>query len=225
MTNGNMDKTTNYILWGSSGHAIVLGSLLTSINGRIIALFDQNPQAKSVIDNASLYIGKEGFLNWLETRRSNDEIFGLAAIGGARGRDRLQIQMMFMDHNIKVPTVVHPRAYVCHTATLSPGTQVLANAVIGSAARIESACIINHGAQVDHECLVSSGSHVAPGAILCGCVEVGSFVLIGAGAVVLPRVKIGENSIIGAGAVVTKNIPGNCIAVGNPARIVKRIDT
>lgn len=225
MINRNMDETTKYVLWGSSGHAIVLGSLLTSINGRIIALFDQNPQAKLVIDDATLYLGKEGFLSWHKNRRPNDEIFGLAAIGGARGQDRLQIQQMFIDHNITVPTVIHPKAYVCHSATLSPGTQILANALVGSAAIIESACIVNHGAQVDHECLISVGSHIAPGAILCGCVEVGKFVLIGAGAVVLPRVKIGENSIVGAGAVVTKDIPANCIVVGNPARIVKRIDT
>lgn len=39
---------------------------------------------------------------------------------------------------------------------------------------------------------------------------------------VLPGVTIGENSIIGANSVVTKNIPANSIAVGNPARVVKK---
>jgi len=37
-------------------------------------------------------------------------------------------------------------------------------------------------------------------------------------------VTIGENAIIGTGSVVTKDIPDNCVAVGNPARIIKRID-
>jgi UDP-2-acetamido-3-amino-2,3-dideoxy-glucuronate N-acetyltransferase len=44
---------------------------------------------------------------------------------------------------------------------------------------------------------------------------------IGAGSVILP-VSIGTNSLIGAGSVVTKNIPDNVIAMGNPARIVKK---
>lgn len=46
---------------------------------------------------------------------------------------------------------------------------------------------------------------------------------IGEGAVILPNVTIGKNSIIGANAVVSKSIPDNCIAVGNPAKIIKRL--
>ncbi len=38
---------------------------------------------------------------------------------------------------------------------------------------------------------------------------------------VLKGVKIGNNSIVAANAVVTKDVPENCIAAGNPARIVK----
>lgn len=47
---------------------------------------------------------------------------------------------------------------------------------------------------------------------------------IGGGAVILPGVTIGENSIIGAGSVVTHSIPDNCVAVGNPCRVIKSID-
>lgn len=46
---------------------------------------------------------------------------------------------------------------------------------------------------------------------------------LGARVSVLPGVTIGENSIIGTGAVVTKDIPDNCIAVGNPAHVIKQI--
>ncbi|MED3910365.1 DapH/DapD/GlmU-related protein [Peribacillus simplex] len=51
-------------------------------------------------------------------------------------------------------------------------------------------------------------------------VNIGDDVFIGAGSIILPGVKIGNNVIIGAGSVVTKNIPDNCLAVGNPARVV-----
>ena len=49
-------------------------------------------------------------------------------------------------------------------------------------------------------------------------------VWLGGSVVVCPGVTIGESSIIGAGAVVTRDIPANCIAVGNPARVIKDLD-
>lgn len=47
---------------------------------------------------------------------------------------------------------------------------------------------------------------------------------IGARVSILPGVTIGENSIIGTGAVVTKDIPANCVAVGTPAKVIKKLD-
>ena len=50
---------------------------------------------------------------------------------------------------------------------------------------------------------------------------IGSNCFIGVRSMILPGVKIGDEVIIGAHTVVTKDIPSNCVAVGNPARIVK----
>jgi acetyltransferase-like isoleucine patch superfamily enzyme len=55
-------------------------------------------------------------------------------------------------------------------------------------------------------------------------------VIIKSGAVLFPGciitagVTIGTNSMVGAGSVVSENIPDYCIVVGNPARVVKKID-
>jgi UDP-2-acetamido-3-amino-2,3-dideoxy-glucuronate N-acetyltransferase len=46
---------------------------------------------------------------------------------------------------------------------------------------------------------------------------------IGANATILPGIVIGEHAMVGAGAVVTRDVPDNCVVVGNPARIVKTI--
>ena len=53
-----------------------------------------------------------------------------------------------------------------------------------------------------------------------GRVEIGDRVFVGANATILMNTKIGSDVIIGAGSVVTKDIPDNCIVVGNPARII-----
>ena len=54
-------------------------------------------------------------------------------------------------------------------------------------------------------------------------VHIGRNVWIGAGAVILPGITIGDNSVIGAGSIVTKDIPANCVAYGNPCRVVREI--
>jgi acetyltransferase-like isoleucine patch superfamily enzyme len=48
---------------------------------------------------------------------------------------------------------------------------------------------------------------------------------IGSGATILANICIGENAIVGAGAVVTKDVPANTIVAGNPAKILRQIET
>lgn len=47
--------------------------------------------------------------------------------------------------------------------------------------------------------------------------------LIGTRCIILKGVTIGENTIIGSGSIVTKSIPDNCIAGGNPCKIIRHI--
>lgn len=53
-------------------------------------------------------------------------------------------------------------------------------------------------------------------------VYIGDDAWLGYGVIVLPGVSIGKRAVIGAGSVVSKDIPDDCVAVGNPC-IVKRL--
>lgn len=55
-------------------------------------------------------------------------------------------------------------------------------------------------------------------------VHIGKNCWIGEKVVILPGVTIGEYSIIGAGSVVSRSIPKKSIAVGNPAKVIKKYD-
>lgn len=48
--------------------------------------------------------------------------------------------------------------------------------------------------------------------------------VVSVGCIIIAGVTIGENSIVGAGSVVTQDVPDHCVVVGNPARVVKKIE-
>lgn len=54
-------------------------------------------------------------------------------------------------------------------------------------------------------------------------IRIGNNVWIGGGAIILSGVTIGDDCVIGAGAAVTRDIPAGSVAVGNPARVVRRL--
>lgn len=53
-------------------------------------------------------------------------------------------------------------------------------------------------------------------------ITIGDDVWLGGGVTVRPGVTIGDDSVVGAGAVVVRDPPANVVAVGNPARVIRR---
>lgn len=87
-------------------------------------------------------------------------------------------------------------------------------------------CVVHDNAIIGDNCHifqnVTLGSRWTNGVLDGGAPIVGNNVLIGAGAVILGDIKIGDNSNIGANAVVLEDVPEGCIAVGVPARIIRK---
>ncbi len=54
-------------------------------------------------------------------------------------------------------------------------------------------------------------------------ITIGNNVWIGASVTILPGVTIGDNVTVGAGSVVTRSLPANCVAAGNPCRIIREV--
>ena len=77
---------------------------------------------------------------------------------------------------------------------------------------------------------IGEESYLASGAIVFShdftrALKVHTFVgkkcFIGANAIIMAGIRIGDEVIIGSGSIVTRDVPSNCIVVGNPARIIK----
>jgi sugar O-acyltransferase (sialic acid O-acetyltransferase NeuD family) len=212
------------IFWGATGHSKVLRECLKHSGGQLVALFDNNENLSSPFADVPLYFGKQGFQQWLNSQGpSKKNICFLVAIGGDKGKDRVEIQGYLESYNLISIVAKHNRAFVADGTHIGLGTQILAKASVCANAVIGRGCIINTGAIVDHDCILEDGVHICPGAALAGCVHVGQYAMIGTGAVILPRIKIGEMSIVGAGSVVTKDVPPRAVVVGNPARVIREI--
>jgi acetyltransferase-like isoleucine patch superfamily enzyme len=111
-----------------------------------------------------------------------------------------------------------------HT-NIGPGVVIaVANRVeLGSNVRIGSGVFIcdNPGHSLDHRrrrIAPVDREQVKP-------VVIGNDVWVGTGATVLPGVHIGDRSVIGSGSIVTKDVPPDCVAAGNPARVLKSLAT
>jgi maltose O-acetyltransferase len=56
-------------------------------------------------------------------------------------------------------------------------------------------------------------------------ITIGDNVWLGGGVIVCPGVTIGKDTVVGAGSVVTRDLPAGVLAVGNPARVLRRLET
>ncbi|MGO4615698.1 sugar O-acetyltransferase [Nocardia sp. 2YAB30] len=56
-------------------------------------------------------------------------------------------------------------------------------------------------------------------------ITIGDNVWLGSGVIVLAGVSIGDNTVVGAGAVVTRDLPADVVAAGNPARVIRPLDS
>lgn len=211
------------IFWGATGQAKVLRECLKTSGLKLVALFDSNENLRSPQEDVPLYFGKNGLEEWIKQRDLKSNVGFLVAIGGDKGKDRIEIQEYLESKGMIAIKAKHPTAFVADDVKIESGSQILAHASVCVETVIGRGCLINTGAIVDHECRLEEGVHICPGANLAGCVEVGRYSMIGTGAVVLPRVKIGESSIVGAGAVVIEDVAPYMVVAGNPARVIRKI--
>ena len=192
-------------LVGAGGHAKVIADILIESGRPPVAFLDEAPKHNRVLGIP--------VIRGLEIPEPN------AAVVVAIGDNFLRQQIAARFSSFAI--AIHPSAWVSRDAEIGPGTVVMAGAVINAGARVGAHCIINTHASVDHDSLIDDFAHIAPGATLGGNVHVGTGCMIGLGANVVHGRSIGAHSVIGAGSTVVRDITGNVVAFGSPARVIR----
>jgi len=196
-------------LFGASGHAKVIVDMLTSQGIKVKAFFDED-ESKKHLWNIPVVGKTETF--------KDDGTDCIISIGKNDTRKRVSEKVI-----ANFGKAIHATAVLGSNVQIGAGTVVMPRAVINADSILGAHVIVNTACSVDHDCRLDDFVHIAPNAGVCGGVEIGEGTLIGAGATVIPLVKIGKWCVIGAGAVVTKNIPDYTVVVGNPAKIIKKM--
>lgn len=88
--------------------------------------------------------------------------------------------------------------------------------IIGDNVKIDDHVFIAHNVNIGARSMVIAGAEVS------GSVEIGEDCWISPQVTILNGVKVGHRSFVGLGSVVIRNIPSDVVAVGNPARVIRR---
>src|SRR4051794_39582558 len=115
------------VFWGATGQARVLHEFIGALGYELVALFDNQAETPSPFPDAPIYYGEAAFRRW-RAERGGDDLAALVAVGGAHGRDRLQIQRFLEGEGCVSIVAVHPAAFVAANAQIASGGQVLARA-------------------------------------------------------------------------------------------------
>ena len=206
---------TPVVLIGGGGHAKVVAAVVERIGRYRIVGYTALEAGLTPFD-ALPYLGDDGGLpNLVASGRVTGAVLGIGIVNVDASRAALHRTLLTL--GLALPAMVAPMSVINADVVIGDGTVVMDGVVVNPGARIGECSIINTNATVEHDCTVGHFCHIAPGAILCGGVSVGTQSIIGAGACVLPGVRIGERCLVGAGAIVTRDLAEPGVYVGSPA--------
>jgi len=151
-------------------------------------------------------------------------IFGkevVIAVGEPFKREEMKHKVFQKGLRLAEP-IIHPGSKISRKATVNRGCVVSfgcfvsANALIGENTYLQPNCGIGHNVKIGENSVISAAVRIA------GYTEIGRNTYIGMSVPVRDRLTIGSGCIISMGAVVQRDVPDYMIAMGNPARPVKK---
>ena len=169
--------------------------ILKWLKSEITNISDKDPAARNIFE-ILLYPSLHAIINHkISHFFFNKKLFFLARLFSQISRSITGIE-------------IHPGAKLGNRIFFDHGMGI----VIGETSEIGDDCVIYHGVTLGGVSTEKTKRHPT----------LKNNVIVGAGAKILGNITLGENVRVGANSVVLQNIPDNAVAVGIPARIIKK---
>lgn len=212
---------TDIIIFGAGSHAREILQLIRAINR-------SNPSwnclgfavDKEYVSSAPREIHDLPVL-LIDQLASEDAFAIVIGVGNPMGREKIVLSLKARGYN-NFPSLVHPNAWVGDGVDIEEGVIIFSGVSITTDIHIGRHTHINLGCTISHDTIFGPFTTLGPGVNVSGNVKIGERVDVGTGASIIPKISIGADCIIGAGAAVVRSIPPNSVAVGVPARIIKK---
>lgn len=126
------------------------------------------------------------------------------------------------DKGINTPSLIHPDVHIPESTEIGQGVIIQLGCFVSVGVTIKDYAFLQPKCAVGHDCIIGEGCIISTFDSIAGAVHVGQYSYLGMGVSVKELVSIGEYVIVGMGSVVFKDIPDEMIAMGNPARAMKK---
>lgn len=208
------------VIIGCGGFGREVAWLIEEINNvnqewNILGFIDDDTLNHGQIINGYTVLG--GF----EYLKEKKNIYYVCAIGSAKSRRRI-VEEKCSKYNIIPATLVHPSVLMNKkNVYIGEGSIVCASNILTVNINVGKHTLINLDCTIGHDVIIEDYVTIYPSVNISGNCKVALCSELGTGTHIIQGKNIGKGTIIGAGTVVIRDIGDNCVAVGNPARVIK----
>jgi sugar O-acyltransferase (sialic acid O-acetyltransferase NeuD family) len=125
---------------------------------------------------------------------------------------------------LNITSLIDPLASVSSSASIGEGLIAYPFSIIASDTFIGNNVLLNASAIIGHDIKIGNNTVISPHVCVGGATTIGDNSFIGMGSMIKEQLSIGSNVIVGMSSAVHKDVPDDVIAMGNPARPLRRND-
>lgn len=210
------------VILGAGGHARSTLWVFNEANEEscewdVLGFIDENEKnhGKLICDLPVL-----GGFEWFDKKQYKD-LYAICSVGLPRVKRKLVNQTR--KRKLKFCSIIHPSVRMSKYVEVGEGTIISAGSILTTMIKVGNHVILNLDCTVGHDSNIADYCTIAPGVHISGNVRLEEGVELGTGTVTVQGISVGAWSVVSAGSVVISDIPAGVVAVGVPAKIVKKI--